>query len=69
VDQLFTKQDTVCDACWNKKLHPSVRSAVDGIVEEYEIPISAYNGDVHVFMHEHERDVMASLERAIDQHG
>jgi hypothetical protein len=66
---LFTIRDTVCDTCVRKKEHPTIQRAVNGIVEEHEIPISGNDSDLHVFLGENERDVVSVLERAINQHG
>jgi hypothetical protein len=66
--RLFTLRDSVCDTCVSRK-RQTVRSASNGVVEEHEIPISGNDGDLHVFLDEHERDVESILKRAIDQHG
>lgn len=65
--RLFTIRDSVCDTCVRKS--QTVRSALNGIVQEHEIPISGNDGDLHVFLDEHERNVVSILEQAINQHG
>ena len=65
--QLFEYQANICNACYRKRQR--VRSAMGGLVEEHEIPISGIHGDLHVFMAEHERDVLSILEEAMNLHG
>jgi hypothetical protein len=66
--RLFTQRDSVCDTCVRKRQHPPVRTAVDNIVEEHEIPISDIDGDLHVFMDQREDVVTRILEEAVNRH-
>ena len=65
---LFTEQDSICDTCVRKNLHPSIRTAVDGVVEEHEIPTLESDIDLHGFMDVHENEILRILEQAINQH-
>jgi hypothetical protein len=66
--RLFTQRDDVCDICARKSQQPRVRTAVDRIVEEHEIPVVDNAGDLHVSMDEHEDIVLRSLEDAVNRH-
>jgi hypothetical protein len=58
----------VCDTCARKSQQPRVRTAVDRIVEEHEIPVADNVGDLHVFMDENEDVVLRTLEDAVNRH-
>jgi hypothetical protein len=66
--RLFTQRDDVCDTCARKCQQPRVRTAVDRIVEEHEIPVADNAGDLHVFLDEHEEVVMRMLVDAVKRH-
>jgi hypothetical protein len=65
---LFTQRNDVCDTCARKSQQPRVRTAVDRIVEEHEIPVADNDGDLHVFMDEHEDIVLRTLKDAVNRH-
>ena len=62
---LFTLSHDVCDACMRKR--QSVRTAVERVVEEREFATSELDVDLHVFLDEHEADVVRVLEDAVNQ--
>jgi hypothetical protein len=66
--RLFTQRDDVCDTCARKSQQPRVRTAVDRIVEEHEIPVADNASDLHVFMDEHEDIVLRTVEDAVNRH-
>jgi hypothetical protein len=66
--RLFTQRDDVWDICVRKSQQPRVRTAVDRIVEEHEIPVADNAGDLHVFMDEHEDVVLRTVEDAVNRH-
>jgi hypothetical protein len=66
--RLFTQRDDVCNICVRKSQQPRVRTAVDRIVEEHEIPVADNAGDLHVFLDEHEDAVLRTLVDAVDRH-
>ena len=45
------------------------RTAMAGVVEEYEIPTSETDVDLHVFLNEHEDSISTILGEAINRHG
>ena len=45
------------------------RTAMDGTVEENDIPTSETDVDIHVFLEEHEDEIRSRLEDAINRHG
>jgi isocitrate/isopropylmalate dehydrogenase len=51
-----------------KSQQPRVRTAVDRVVEEHEIPVADNAGDLHAFMDEHEDIVLHTLEDAVNRH-
>ena len=67
-ERLFTLNDTVCDICTRKNQHANVRTAIGGIVEEQEIPTLETDSDLHIFMDQHENEIMQSLEQAVNRH-
>ena len=67
-DRLFTQRDTVCDTCVRKSQQPRCRTAVEGIVEEHELPVSGMDGDLRVIMDEHEDVVTRIVEEAVNRH-
>ena len=66
--RLFTLRDTICDTCVRKNQHHSVRTALDGIVEEHEIQTSEFDVDLHVYLNEHEDEIVHILQQAVVQH-
>jgi hypothetical protein len=66
--RLFTQCDGVCDTCARKCQQPRVRTAVDRMVEEHEIPVADNVGDLHVFMDENEDVVLRTSEDAVNRH-
>jgi hypothetical protein len=61
------QRDNVCDTCARKSQQPRVRTAVDRIVEEHEIPVADNVGDLHVFLDEHEDVVLRTLVDAVNR--
>jgi hypothetical protein len=66
--RLFTECDDVCDICARESQQPRVRTAVDRIVEELEIPVADNAGDLLVFLDEHEDVVLRTLVDAVNRH-
>ena len=66
--RLFTLRESICDTCFRKIQHPTVRTALEGVVEEHEIRTTEQDGDLHVFMNEHENEILHILQRAVNQH-
>jgi hypothetical protein len=67
--RLLTQRDDVCDTCARKSQQPSVKTVVDRIVEEHEIPVSDNAGDMRVLMDEHEDVVLRTLVDAVNDTG
>jgi hypothetical protein len=42
---------------------------MEGTVEEYEIPTSETDADVHVFLNQHEGEIERILEETVNRHG
>jgi hypothetical protein len=42
---------------------------MEGTVEEYEIPRSENDADVHVFLNQREDEIMRISEEAVNHHG
>jgi hypothetical protein len=42
---------------------------MEGTVEEYEIPTSETDADVHVFLNQSEDEITRILEEAVNRHG
>ena len=66
--RLFTQRDAICDTCFRKSSHPTVRTAIGRIVEEHDIPVAENGGDLHVFMDENEDVILGILEEAVNRH-
>ena len=45
-----------------------IRTELDGVVEEHEIQTSELDGDLHVYMNEHENEIVQILQQAVNQH-
>ena len=67
--QLYTERDDVCNTCVRRSQRAVHRTAMEGAVEEHEIPTSETDVDIHVFLNRHEEDIRRLLEDAIDRHG
>ena len=66
--RLFTQRDSVCDTCIRKSQHANVRTAIGGVVEEHEIATADTDGDLHVYLDEHENEIVQILQQAVNQH-
>ena len=66
--RLFTLRDEICDTCVRKSLSPTVRTALEGVVEEHEIRTSEPDGNLQVFMDENEHEIVRILQQAVNQH-
>jgi hypothetical protein len=52
-----------------KSQQPTIHTAFGRVVEEHEIATSETDGDLHVFMDEHENQIVRMLEEAVNRHG
>ena len=66
--RLFSLRDTICDTCVRKSQSHTVRTALDGVVEEHEIRTSEFDADLHVYLNEHEDEIVHILQRAVNRH-
>ena len=44
-------------------------TAMDGTVEEHEVPTSETDADIHVFLEQHEDEITRILEEAVNRLG
>ena len=66
--RLFTLRESICDTCFRRSQRLTVRTALEGVVEEHEIRTSEQDGDLHIFMDEHEHEIVHILQQAVNQH-
>ena len=66
--RLFTQRDSICDTCYRKSQHPTVRTALEGVVEEHVIRTSELDGDLHIYLNDHENEIVRILHQAVNQH-
>jgi hypothetical protein len=67
--QLYTQRDDMCNTCVRRSQRSLHRTAMEGTVEEHEIPTSETDADVHVFLNQHEDEITRILEEAVNRHG
>jgi hypothetical protein len=65
--QLYTQRDDVCNTCVRRRQRSLHRTAMEGTVEEHEIPKSEIDADVHVFLNQNQREseIKRILEEAV----
>ena len=66
--QLYTQRDDVCNTCVRRNQRSTHRTAMEGVVEEYDIPTSETDVDLHVFIDQHEDDITRILDEAVNRH-
>jgi hypothetical protein len=67
--RLFTERNDVCNTCVRRHQRFRLRTALGGVVEEREIPVSEDDGDLRVFIDQNEDNIVQFLEEAINRHG
>ena len=66
---LYTQSNEVCNTCMRRRNRAVHRTALDGVVEEFEIPTSETDVDINVFLEQREDEITRVLEEAINRHG
>jgi hypothetical protein len=67
--QLYTQRDDVCNTCVRRSQRSLHRTAMEGTVEEYELPTSETDADIHIFLNQNEDERTRILEEAVNRHG
>ena len=68
-DQLYTQRDDVCNTCVRRSQRLLHRTAMEGTVEEHEIPTSENDVDIHVFLNQSEGEITRIPEESINRQG
>lgn len=68
-EHLYTQRDDICNTCVRRRQRSIHRTAMNGVVEEREIPTSETDSDVNVFLQQHEDDITQILNEAVNRHG
>jgi hypothetical protein len=62
----FEEDSLICGACHRKQQNGSRRTALDGIVTEYDITTSEFDSDFELFMQNNEETIMSFLQQILN---
>jgi hypothetical protein len=65
---LFVSRSEICETCLRKLQDGRHRSALDGVVMEYQLPTSEFDGDLDAYINSHIDSITDLLQNAIDRH-
>jgi hypothetical protein len=67
--RLFAERNEVCNTCMRRHQRSRHRTALGGVVEEREIPVSEDDRDLRIFIDQNEDNIVQFLDEAINRHG